>query len=227
MSAMSDNNRAYRRGLEVPPARMRSLPIDERGYPVPYFVEWIDGKPDFRVISSLAWQQCVRERKCWLCGITLGRHKAFVIGPMCAVNRTTSEPPSHLECALYAVRTCPFMVLPRAKRNDRELPEGYKDAAGVHLDRNPGVMCVWVTSSYKIFHVEQREGAVGGVLIEIGESTARSWWREGRRATRAETLASIGSGMPALRKLAVEQSDEAVVELNRRYNVALDLLPIT
>jgi hypothetical protein len=30
------------------PLRMRGLPLDERGYPVPWFVAWIDGKPEFR-----------------------------------------------------------------------------------------------------------------------------------------------------------------------------------
>jgi hypothetical protein len=34
------------------PARFARLPADERGYPVPKFVEWIDGKPDFRCVDS-------------------------------------------------------------------------------------------------------------------------------------------------------------------------------
>ena len=30
------------------PSRIAALPVDERGYPVPWFVAWIDGKPEFR-----------------------------------------------------------------------------------------------------------------------------------------------------------------------------------
>ena len=61
--------------------------------------------------------------KCWLCGQTLGKHMTFPIGPMCAITRTTAEPPSHLACAEYAVKACPFLSQPRMRRNERDLPE--------------------------------------------------------------------------------------------------------
>ena len=32
------------------PRRFLGLPIDDRGYPVPWFVHWVDGKPDFRLV---------------------------------------------------------------------------------------------------------------------------------------------------------------------------------
>jgi hypothetical protein len=37
--------------LPPPPSRMKVLKLDERGFPVPWFVHWEDGKPDFRIIS--------------------------------------------------------------------------------------------------------------------------------------------------------------------------------
>lgn len=92
------------------PPRIAKLPTDERGYPVPYFVEWIDGKPDFRVMSSKNLARAVKYRRCWICGEELGRFLCFTIGPMCGVNRISSEPPSHYDCARFAVSACPFLT---------------------------------------------------------------------------------------------------------------------
>src|SRR5262245_17927108 len=102
------------------PARMARLPISPAGYPVPWFVATIKGEPDFRVIGPDKIARAVRADLCWLCGQTLGRFKAFVGGPMCAVNRTSAEPPSHRECAEYAVRACPFLTRPRMRRNEKD-----------------------------------------------------------------------------------------------------------
>ena len=67
---------------------------DERGYPVPKFVEWIDGKPDFRCVDGRWLTKTVQQKLCWLCGEKFGRHIAFVIGPMCAINFALFRPPA-------------------------------------------------------------------------------------------------------------------------------------
>jgi len=36
---------ALRESLPSLPLAMRGLPRDHRGYPVPWFVAWVDGKP--------------------------------------------------------------------------------------------------------------------------------------------------------------------------------------
>ena len=76
-------------GLPPLPPRFLKLPLNERGYPVPKFV-WHkpDGGYDFRVIEPGWPSKCVRNRLCWLCGEKLGRFMCFVVGPMCAINRT-------------------------------------------------------------------------------------------------------------------------------------------
>src|ERR1700757_2055277 len=96
------------------PARIQSLPVDARGFPVPWFVEWFhaDGTPfeypemsiragdypDFRVVDSRKFGIAHREKRCWVCGGPRGKYVAFVIGPMCAINRVSSELPSHRDC---------------------------------------------------------------------------------------------------------------------------------
>src|ERR1043165_6865260 len=141
-----------REGLPPLPARMKKLPIDHRGYVVPWFV----ARPpagelfDFRLADPDRAAQAMRFGNCWVCGEVVGRHKTFVIGPMCAVNRTTSEPPCHIECARFSAIACPFLTLPKAKRNDKGLPEGVRASLGppeAAIPRNPGVSCLWTTSS--------------------------------------------------------------------------------
>src|SRR5580692_7475343 len=95
------------------PRRMTALPIDERGYPVPWFVDWIDGKPEFRAMDPRKFVRAIKEKLCWVCGQRLGVNVCFVAGPMCGINRTSSEPPSHRECAVWSAQNCPFLNNPR------------------------------------------------------------------------------------------------------------------
>jgi hypothetical protein len=201
------------------PWRIKDLPIDERGFPVPHFVEWIDGKPDFRVMSKRAMVACVKHHLCWICGQPLGRHLAFALGPMCAINRVNSEPPSHLECARYAARACPFLARPHAKRREVGLPEGTGAQAGIPIDRNPGAVGIWTTRSYRIIRVDN------GDLFELGNPVTVEWWAQGRPATRAEVWQSIESGLPILRDMALQEGPKAIDELHQRIAQAMPLLP--
>jgi hypothetical protein len=205
--------------ITPPPPALKHLPRDHRGYVVPFFVAWIGGKPDFRVTDPQKFRRCIADRLCWLCGGPLAKTVAFTIGPMCAINRTSAEPPSHLECALYAVKVCPFLTMPKAQRREANLPTHGK-VAGVMIPRNPGVALVWVTRDrLKPFQ------APGGVLFDVGNPVDVQWFAEGRAATRAEVLASIESGLPELLKVARDDQAGALDELERRRVEAMKLLP--
>ncbi len=208
----------YRSDLPERPARIARLPLDERGYPVPWFVAWIDGKPDFRVIRPHGIEVAHKHKTCWLCGEPLGRYGAFLIGPMCGINRTIAEPPSHRECAEYAVRACPFLTRPFAKRNERGL-EGTFEPAGVMIKRNPGVTLLWVTREWRPFRVDN------GYLFRLGDPTDVAFYREGRAATRSEVEASVTSGLPLLEEPAREQGPHAIAALNRMRAAFETLLP--
>lgn len=206
-----------RDGLPILPPEMVNLPIDERGYPVPWFVSWIDGKPDFRVADAAKLGKAIRFHRCWICGEPLGRYRAFVIGPMCAVNRVSSEPPSHLNCALFAVHACPFMILPKTNRREANLPEGTLDPAGIFIKRNPGVMLIWVTREYEVTRRPD------GVLFRLGEPHATLWHTHGRRATREEAREAVDSGLPVLRELAA--AENALPALERMVEAVEPLYP--
>jgi hypothetical protein len=179
---------------------MHFLPKDHRGYVVPFFVAWIDGKPDFRVVDPAKKQRCVSEGLCWLCGGPLQRFVAYVIGPMCALNRISSEPPSHRECAEYACRVCPFLTMPKAQRREVAAAVRTVAPAGEMIARNPGVALLWITRD-RLKPVR----APNGVLFDVGEPAQVFWFAEGRAATRDEIIASIESGLPVLRAPAEQE----------------------
>lgn len=220
------------------PHRMTTLPKDRVGRPIPFFVQWFApdgrptepgvGQPDHRVVDERKLRRAVREGLCWVCGKPLARtgFVAFVIGPMCAINRVSSEPPSHQECAVYSATHCPFLTKPHMRRRD-QLREDVVQPAGIHSTRNPGVSLVWVTKPpVQAFAPSAGEA---GLLFEIGEPVGARWFSEGRAATREEVFASIDSGYPLLDAICDEEDDPAVAraKLQRRRAVALKLVERT
>ncbi len=197
------------------PSRMASLPLDERGYPVPWFVDWMDGKPEFRAMDYQKFRRAIKEKLCWVCGQRLGVNLTFVAGPMCGINRTSSEPPCHRDCANWSARNCPFLVNPRMVRREGGIAaEAWENVAGFGLKRNPGVTMLWHTRTYDVFKVDN------GVLIQMGEPESVEWLACGRQATRAEVLESIESGLPALEAIAKQERGglEALAKSQARFD---------
>jgi hypothetical protein len=199
------------------PPRIAKLP-QLRGFPVPWFVDKVNGEYDFRVMDGRKLVSAVKLKLCWVCGEKLGAFKSFVIGPMCGVNRTNAEPPSHRDCAIYSATHCPFLSRPHMKRREDELTrELENNVAGFGLKRNPGVCAVWTTKNYDVF----RDGR-GGFLFHIGEPDSVEWYAEGRKATHYEVLQSILSGVHHLRSACdQEETQERQVAAHAQLNVAL------
>jgi hypothetical protein len=186
--------------LATLPAHMRQLPVDERGYVVPWFVAWVNGKPEFRAADKSKFVRAIKEKLCWVCGSRLGVNLTFVAGPMCGINRTTSEPPCHRECAIWSAENCPFLLTPRMVRREDDFSLTVQDnVAGFGIRRNPGVAMLWHTRAYEVF---KADGGGEGYLITMGEPDRVSWYSEGRPATRAEVVESIESGLPSLVAMA-------------------------
>ena len=145
------------------PRRMFNLPRDPRGAPVPWFAgRDAEGHLRVTLLDLAKWRNAVKNRRCWMCGAPLGRYNTFVLGPVQAITRTVTEPPSHRGCAEYAVRVCPFLSNPARGRFD-----GVANQSGAPV--NPGCsLC-------------------GNVL---GDPIRVAWWTRGRPATKAEVEAS-------------------------------------
>jgi hypothetical protein len=210
---------AYRDDLPELPARMRRLPLSDKGYPIPFFVAYVDGEPDFRVADPDKLKRCVRENRCWLCGEPLGRYKAFVLGPMCTVNRIANEPPSHLDCALYAAQACPFLARPHAQRRTANLTDDKSFPPGVAIMRNPGAVAVWVTTHWELMR------APGGFLFEVGDPHAVRWFAHGAPASLDDVRDGFESGVEILRDVARAQNPTASDYIERQIGIARAYLP--
>lgn len=207
------------RTLPTPPPRIAKLPTNHAGYFVPWFVAWIDGVPDFRVVGTGKLDEAIDYKLCWLCGQPRGANAAFVIGPMCAVNRISPEPPSHRDCAIYAATACPFLTTPGMRRRENNLPDAATEPDGDMIRRNPGVALVWVTRTWRTLHHYR--------LFDVGDPIETRWYAEGRDATRSEIMASIESGFPILRDAAAAESfpERALEILQIQYKTALRYVP--
>src|SRR5271155_3030005 len=134
------------------PPRMQHLPIDpKRGFIVPWFVQWIDGQPDFRIMDAGKLVRAIANKLCWVCGNPLGNQRGcFVVGPMCVITRNTAEPPGHPECCRFSAMACPFLAMPKMRRREDEisrLAEG--NVAGIQIKRNPGVSALYFARDFK------------------------------------------------------------------------------
>lgn len=89
---------------------------------------WRDGAPDFAVTSPARILVCAVERRCSICGLSLGKGPVWrVVAADEAVaiatdpsgfenTATTVEPPGHRACMLYAAVVCPWLARPNARR---------------------------------------------------------------------------------------------------------------
>lgn len=191
------------------PSRIRALPVHpEFRLPLPWFCQ--QNPADFRVVRPGAFNRAHTQQRCWICGgPRYPKRLAFVVGPMCVVTGTSSEPPSHPECARFAAQACPFLANPRMRRNEKDLPAG--EMPGVAIMRNPGVAAIVTTDRYDLFG----DGR-GGVLVAMGPPRQVDWFREGRAASRAEVQESIATGLPALLPEAAKDGPEGMTALNDR-----------
>ncbi|MGW2951595.1 hypothetical protein [Streptomyces eurythermus] len=200
------------------PARMARRPHDKHGRLVPWFVGYVNGVPDHRVVRPGGIREAVNLNRCFLCGDQLGAHKAFVVGPMCVINRVSAEPPSHKACAEYAVKACPFLTNPHMRRRDN-LPVDTVPPDGEMNPRNPGTCAIWTTCRWS-----RKRGLE---LFDLGEPTEVTWWREGRSAMYGEALDALVSGLEILKVEADKdlRPFRAHVSLLEQYEAALAYLP--
>lgn len=202
------------------PPKMQRLELDDVGRPIPFFATMLNGKHDFRVVTTDKLRLAVESRLCWVCGSPMQARMTFVVGPMCTVSRTAADPPAHHECAAWSARNCPFMANPQRDRREAGLPdEDERVTAGIMITRNPGVSALWTTKKFTVFL-----DPTGKPLMEMGDPETIEWIAEGREATREEVLTSMETGLPALREVAVGRPRE-LKELEKRVDELMKWVP--
>lgn len=174
-----------REGLPPLPQEMQHLPEDSRGYPIPWFVAWYDGKPDFRVVDTKKIKTAVYEHLCWICGGKITKEFVFVKPASALSDRMALEPASHRDCAQWAVRACPFMLSPKAQY--RPTRDDAVPVDGVER-KNPGMFMLWATHTFRPFGPSG-----GGLAIELGQPHDVLYYTEGRTA-RPDEIRSYLNG---------------------------------
>lgn len=105
--------------FQLPP-QLSHLKLDERGYPIPFFVPIVDGKPNFRYASGQKLKLCVERKLCAICGKKLFEYSYLISGPIGMRNRVSTDGPMHRECAEFALAVCPHLFYKDAERKENE-----------------------------------------------------------------------------------------------------------
>ena len=99
------------------PKIMAHLKTDDRGYPIPYFVPIVNGKPEFRYQDIFKREACLKRKLCSICGKKLFKKSYwFISGPWGLKNKTASDAPMHEDCARFSIATCPHLIYQKADR---------------------------------------------------------------------------------------------------------------
>jgi hypothetical protein len=178
------------------PRSIDFLPV-HNGRPVPWFVSWSikTKQPDFQLVDPMKIGTALKHRLCWTCGEELRHTATFVIGPMGALNRITSEPGNHLECAVYAAQNCPFLLNPNRMRSEGGVRPPHM------IDRNPGIVCLWETDGWSLATKKN------AILINLGPKLSLQWMTKGRLASRAECKEYVEGSLVELHKIALRSGE--------------------
>lgn len=160
------------------PDCMKHLPLDSRGYPIPYFGATApDGTPDFRVVDPDRWVECVTGRKCGITGLPLGYEMAFVGWPNSILGRTFTDAPMIPEAAEYALKACPFLAAPKFGYAAMSSVEKQGGAVRVNPEMSttrPEVFGMGITRSYLILHHGN------SFVLKAAQFRRISYWKHGR-----------------------------------------------
>lgn len=137
------------------PEALAHLKIDERGYPIPFFVSRPNGKPDFRLLDATKYDLCITKKLCAICGkkVHPGSYY-FISGPIGLQNKTCTDSAMHRVCAEFSLKVCPHMYFEKAEYRDG----GAKDLVPenpFHLQTKPTELFLVKAKKFEPF---KREG---------------------------------------------------------------------
>ena len=159
------------------PENIAGMQKDERGYPIPHTVHWIDGKPDFRVIDPDKWIEAARECLCGICGKKIESKIAFVGGPRSIENRLFVDLGMHKECAEYALQVCPFMAAPKFGYLEcKGLKKGELAVISAASNTRPTKFGLGLTSGYGVGRLVS-----GDIVIQATPFESVEWWVNGEK----------------------------------------------
>lgn len=160
-----------RPGIELP-ENIANLPKDSRGYPIPFFVAWVKGVPQFHLADPNKAVQCYKNRLCWVCGERLDQIVAFVGGPLSCDGGSFADAACHVECAEFSAKYCPHLATPNAKRRQSDIPA---TAPTGFTTKHPEKIGVYITTGYRMINTP------GGFIFRAESALDIRWFREGQQ----------------------------------------------
>jgi hypothetical protein len=163
------------------PYRLKHLPKDRRGLPIPFVVfRDQDGKPHFTINDQHAVAMALSSKLCGLCGKP---HRFgemwFIGGPTAAFHESGAfiDPPVHRECGEYAMKVCPFIAAPSWSRRIDDKTLDYsklpQDQAIVAIDSPPERPPYFVMARASGYRIAEADDSPGQALI-----VPRRPWKE-------------------------------------------------
>jgi len=131
--------------IEIPNF-LKHLKVDKRGYPIPFFVPWKNGQPDFMYQDAEKQKLTTEKHLCHICGKKLHKdYHYFISGIHGLTNQVASDAAMHRECAEYSLQVCPHMLYQKAERQtsgDVLIPD-------IHAKEKPEKLYLIKSSKYR------------------------------------------------------------------------------
>ncbi len=125
------------------PAFLSHLKVNDKGYPIPYFVGYVDGKPDFRLLDAKKQVACTNRSLCAICGKKLFKGAYyFICGPMGYTNKISTDPAMHRNCAEYSLNVCPHLHIQKTHRRESGLEHLSAEQSVVMADKPTTLLLV-------------------------------------------------------------------------------------
>lgn len=141
------------------PKELSHLKVDPRGYPIPFFVSYIDGKPEFRFMNFDRVLMIIHKKLCHICGKKLPKDYCyFIAGPMGLKNGISSDAGMHRICAEFSLKACPHLFLQNAdyRKNDELSKKLHAAAHPSVMTTKPDMLYLVKTSKFKTIMVDGR-----------------------------------------------------------------------
>lgn len=143
-------------GVEMPASPARCPMDPKRKLPIPVVSNFIDDDGvaswNFSAMNARIALQMAQQRRCGVCGESIGYWVTFLGGPDSAKRRAYPEPPLHIECAEASLGLCPYLRnrnTPRS-REKRTGPVGTL-RPGNSPTRTMDKVIIYITRRYEVF----------------------------------------------------------------------------
>ena len=167
------------------PKRMRKLPRDKRGYPIPVAVYRDNlGHPHFQISDQNELKRLLKFDLCAMCGAKLKASRWFVGGPKSAfyVQGAYFDPPMHDECAHYALQVCPYLAAPTYSKRIEDKTVKDKHLNVITVDER-----VEIDRPLCFVAVETAGQTINaGVIIAHTPYSKIEYWMHGTQLSQAE-----------------------------------------